>query len=74
MSPEHPIGMLMTVAHKGGWKNPPKESVDYQRISRSFRRLQKLLATLVPLPGKPFRKSGGAFIPMFQARIETKPG
>jgi hypothetical protein len=28
--------------------------------------------SLVPLPGKPFKKSSGAFVPLFQARIHTK--
>jgi hypothetical protein len=26
----------------------------------------------VPLPGKPFKKSGGAFVPLFQARIHAR--
>ena len=72
LSPEHPIGMLMTVAHKGEWKNPPKESADYERISRSFRRLQQLLMTLIPVPGKPFHLSQSAFVPKFTSRIETR--
>jgi hypothetical protein len=63
LSPEHPIGMLMTVAHKGEWKNPPKGSADYERISRSFRRLQQLLMALIPLPGKPFHLSQSASFP-----------
>jgi len=72
LTPEHPLGMLMTVAAKGEWRNPPKTSPNYERISRSFRRLQKLLATLIPLPGKPFQLSQGAHLPRFQTHIESK--
>jgi hypothetical protein len=53
----------------GEWRNPPGSSADYERVSKAFQRLQALVQALVPLPGKPFKKSGGAFVPLFQARI-----
>jgi hypothetical protein len=53
----------------GEWRNPPGSSADYERVSKAFQRLQALLRALVPLPEKPFQKSGGAFVPVFQARI-----
>jgi hypothetical protein len=69
---EHPLGILMTLAAKGEWRNPPLSSPDYERVSKAFQRLQTLLRTLVPLPGRPFRKSDGAFVPLFQARIHPR--
>ena len=62
----------MTLAAKGEWRNPPKNSPDYDRVSKAFQRLQNLLCSLVPLPGKPFRKSAGAFIPIFQVQIHSR--
>ena len=72
LGPEHPLGILMTLAAKGEWRNPPLASPDYERVSKAFQRLQTLLRTLVPLPGRPFRKSDGAFVPLFQIRIYPK--
>jgi hypothetical protein len=63
--PEHPLGILMTLAAKGKWRNPPLSSPDYERVSKAFQRLQTLLRALVPLPAKPFQKSSGAFVPIF---------
>jgi len=72
LGPEHPLGILMTLAAKGEWRNPPGSSPDYDRVSKAFQRLQTLLRTLVPLPEKPFHKSTGAFVPLFQIRIHAK--
>ncbi len=72
LGPEHPLGILMTLAAQGEWRNPPLSSPDYDRVSKAFQRLQSLLRTLVPLPGKPFRKSDGTFVPLFQIRIHPK--
>jgi hypothetical protein len=66
VSEEHALGMLMQLAAKGEWRNPPLASPDHERTSRAFRRLRALLQTLVPLPGNPFRKHRGAYIPVFQ--------
>ena len=72
LGPEHPLGILMTLAAKGEWRNPHGSSPDYDRVSKAFQRLQTLLRRLVPLPEKPFRKSDGAFVPVFQIRIHVK--
>jgi hypothetical protein len=72
LGPEHPLGILMTLAAKGEWRNPPGSSPDYDRVSKAFQRLQTLLRTLVPLSGKPFRRSAGAFVPIFQMRLHPK--
>ena len=42
IGPEHPLGILMTLAAKGEWRNPPSSSPDYERFSRVFQRLQTL--------------------------------
>lgn len=72
LGPEHPLGILMALAAKGQWRNPPVSSRDYERVSKAFQRLQYLLRTIVPLPDKPFRKSTNFFLPAFKIRIHPK--
>lgn len=71
LSREHPLGILMTLAAEGEWRNPPSSSPDYERVSKALQRLQRLLRVLVPLPEEPFRRSSGAFFPVFQIRIKA---
>jgi hypothetical protein len=59
----------MTLAANGEWRNPPLSSPDYDRVSKALQRLQTLLRALVPLPAKPFQKSSGTFVPIFNIRI-----
>jgi hypothetical protein len=66
---DHPLGMLMRLAADGEWRNPPLGSAEYERVSRAFRRLRKLLMALVPLPGDPFQPHRGAFVPAFQIGV-----
>ncbi|MCX6880597.1 MAG: hypothetical protein NTW21_43345 [Verrucomicrobia bacterium] len=66
---DHALGMLMRLAADGEWRNPPLGSLEYERVSREFRRLRQLLQSLVPLPGDPFKKLRGAFIPLFQVSL-----
>ena len=66
---DHPLGMLMRLAADGEWRNPPLGSAEYERVSRAFRRLRKLLMALVPLPGDPFQPHRGAFVPVFQIGV-----
>jgi hypothetical protein len=68
-SADSPLGILMQLAVKGTWQNPSIDDPDYERISQAFRRLRILLAKLIPLPGKPFKRSSGAFVPVFQLRL-----
>jgi hypothetical protein len=63
---DHSLGILMHLAAKGEWRNPPLGAPDYYRVSKSLLRLRKLLKGLVSLPGEPFRKHRGAFVPIFQ--------
>jgi hypothetical protein len=72
LGPEHPLGILMSLAAKGEWRNPPPSSADYERVSKAFHRLRSLLSQLVPLPGKPFKRSRGAFVPLFEIRVAQK--
>lgn len=72
LSREHPLGILMTLAAEGEWRNPPSSSPDYERVSKAFQRLQKLLRSLVPLPGKPFRRSDGASVPRFHLKVSAR--
>jgi hypothetical protein len=72
LSREHPLGILMTLAAEGEWRNPPSSSPDYERVSKAFQRLQNLLRALVPLPVNPFRRSGGASVPLFKVRIAAE--
>jgi hypothetical protein len=69
LQPDHPLGMLMRLAADGEWRNPPLGSAEYERVSRAFRRLRKLLMALVPLPGDPFQPHRGAFVPALQIGV-----
>jgi hypothetical protein len=62
----HALGILMRLATKGEWRNPALGSPDYFRVSKAFLRLRQLLKGLVSLPGEPFQKHRGAFVPVFQ--------
>jgi hypothetical protein len=42
------------------------------RCCEAFRRLRALLSQLVPLPGKPFKRSRGAFVPLFEVGIHPR--
>ena len=66
---DHALGILMRLAADGEWRNPSLGSAEYERVSRAFRRLRKLLMALVPLPGDPFKKHRGAFVPVFQIGV-----
>lgn len=66
---DHPLGILMHLAVHGEWRNPPVDAPDYERVSKAFRRLRGLLQALVPLPGDPFKKERGAYLPVFAARL-----
>ena len=62
----HPANRIpLPVAAKSRPAGQPK-------VRAVIQRLQVLLRTLVPLPGKPFRKSAGAYVPLFQIRIHPK--
>ena len=74
VTPDHALGMLMRLAADGEWRNPPLGSLEYERVSRAFRRLRQLLQALVPLPGDPFKKQHAAFIPLFQVSLHPDLG
>lgn len=61
--------IMMQVAVHQEWRNPPSEAPDHDRIRTQFRRLGGLLTDLVPLPGKPFRRHRGRFLPVFQVAL-----
>jgi hypothetical protein len=66
---DHALGILMRLAATGEWRNPALGSPDYFRVSKAFSRLRQLLRGLVSLPGDPFRKHRGAFVPVFQVGV-----
>jgi hypothetical protein len=63
-----PVLLFLPAGHLGNY-NALFSSPDYDRVSTAFQRLQTLLRALVQMPGKPFQKSAGAFVPIFQIRI-----
>jgi hypothetical protein len=71
---EHALGMLMHLAVHGEWRNPPRSSPDYERVSKAFKRLQNTLQALVPLPGELFTRMSGAYLPVFQIRLHPSLG
>jgi hypothetical protein len=62
----HPLAILMELAKSGQWTNPNRHEPDYEKTSKAFQRTRHLLSCLVPFPGDPFARSGGAYIPVFR--------
>lgn len=71
LSKHHPLGILMQIAHKGYWENPPTYAAEYDRVSKSFQRFQALLCELIPLAQEPFADEKGQHIPRFRVNIAT---
>jgi hypothetical protein len=68
---DHALGILMHLAAKSVWRNPPRGAPDYYRVGKSFLRLRKLLKGLVSLPGDPFHLQRGAFVPALQIGVNA---
>lgn len=66
---DHAVGMLMRLAVDGQWRNPSLADAEYFRVSKAFLRLRHLLRSLVPLPGQPFKKVRGAYVPVFRINL-----
>lgn len=69
LSEHHPLGILMQIAKKGYWQNPPTFSVEYERVSKAFQRFRALLCELIPLPEEPFKEQQGLHMPLFHVKI-----
>ena len=67
--PHQALGIMMTLAVKREWRNPPSDAPTHESVRKNFKRLDELLRSLVPLPGKPFRRFHGTFIPVFQVSL-----
>ena len=65
----HPLGVLMKLINPGQWTNPPRKHEDYDKTVKAFQRLRDLLGERVALPGNPFLKSGGDYIPVFRVKL-----
>lgn len=71
LSKHHPLGILMQIASKGHWKNPPTYSSEYDSVSKAFQRFRALLRELIPLPEEPFTDSQGLHTPRFKVNIHS---
>jgi hypothetical protein len=69
LSEHHPLGILMQIAKKGYWQNPPTYSAEYDRVSKAFQRFRALLCELIPLPEEPFKEQQGLHMPLFHVKI-----
>ena len=67
--PNQAHGILMKLAVEQEWRNPPSGSKDHERLRKNFHRLADLLTSLVPIPGKPFRREDGRHLPVFQISL-----
>ena len=72
--PTQALGIMMTLAVKREWRNPPSDAPTHESVRKNFKRLDELLRSLVSLPGKPFRRMRGAFIPVFQVNLHPDLG
>ena len=64
--PNQAHGILITLAVEQEWRNPPSGTKDHERVRKNFQRLADALASLVPVPGKPFIRDGRRYLPAFQ--------
>ena len=69
LSEHHPLGILMQIANKGYWQNPPTFAAEYDRVSKAFQRFRALLCELIPLPEEPFKEQQGLHMPLFHVKI-----
>ena len=69
--PNQAMSIMMMLAVKKEWRNPPSEAPDHESVRKTFLRLENLLRALVPLHEKPFRREGGKFIPSFQIALHA---
>ena len=49
-----------------------RNRLEFIDLAERLAQIEAHPATRVPLPGRPFRKSDGAFVPLFQIRIHAK--
>lgn len=69
--PGQALGILMTLAVKREWNNPPSDASDHESVRKNFHRLEQRLRALIPLPEDPFRRESGRFIPVFQIVLHS---
>ena len=69
---EHPLGILMVLVRDGEWQNPAVTDRSHERVSRAFHRLRSLLKGLVPIPGDPFKRQSGAWVPAFEITLHRE--
>jgi hypothetical protein len=69
----HPPGyaIMMHIAVRQEWRNPASDAAGHNKVRKQFLRLERLLAALVPLPGSPFRRHRGRFVPVFQVALDA---
>ena len=65
-------GILITLAVEQEWRNPPSGAKDHERVRKNFQRLADSLASLVPIPGKPFIRDGRRYLPAFQISLHSE--
>lgn len=63
------LGIFMSFAVDQQWSTPPSGHQHHDRDTKSFQRLRDLLRSLIPIPGKPFRRESGAYVPNFTIRL-----
>ena len=67
-------GKILTISDDAGalsQRHRREGERDYGRTCKPFQRLQQLLCAHVPLPGKPFRRSRGGYVPLFQISLNA---
>jgi hypothetical protein len=61
--------ILLTVAIKEFWQNPPVRIQERDATARAFNRLERLLMSLFPIWGHPFERREMKFIPRFRIQL-----
>jgi len=69
-----PDALKAAIADDMSFRNPPSGASNHESVRKNVQRLEKLLRTLVPLPGKPFRNESGKFVPCFKISLHPDLG
>jgi len=64
--------ILLKIAVRGHWRNPPVHDRKNDADSKAFRRLSEMLRELVQIRGEPFDYSGKEYRPAFQLSLSAE--
>jgi len=72
--PKYPawFSLLFQICLAGHWKNPARWESNYEAVRKNFSRLRQQLQSLICIPGDPFHRQDGAWIPRFIMELDKE--